>query len=98
MEAKKYVYGENIKLLKEIYTLKVKLNDLYVQNGPNSSDYIDLSIKLNLLEKKYMEEKLSMYQEEFASTKEHVSKQAKDMGKKGKKPRKSLVWHVLIQR
>ena len=99
MEANRQVQGENMKLLKEIYNLKLKLNDMYIQNGPNSSDYINLSIKLNVLEKKYMEEKLTMYQEELVKTgKPQENKQLKFIEKYGEQPRKSLVWHVLLHR
>jgi hypothetical protein len=105
MEAKNRVHGENMKLLKEIYNLKMKLNDMYIQNGPNSSDYINLSIKLNVLEKKYMEEKLTMFQEELVNReKSQENQQSKfikkyqKLDKMGAQPRKSLVWHVLLQR
>ncbi|MFB9986381.1 hypothetical protein [Bacillus benzoevorans] len=104
MEANRYVHGENMKLLKEIYNLKTKQNDMYIQSGPNSSDYINLSIQLNVLEKKYMEEKLSMYQEELVNTRTpHENLQPKFIGKYqkfnhlGEQSRKSPVWHVLVQ-
>jgi hypothetical protein len=99
MEANRQVQGENMKLLKEIYNLKLKLNDMYIQNGPNSSDYINLSIKLNVLEKKYMEEKLTMYQEELVKKgKPQENKQLKCIGTYREQPRKSPVWHVLLHR
>lgn len=106
MAANLQVYGENMKLLKEIYNLKTKLNDMYTQSGPNSSEYINLSIKLNVLEKKYMEEQLNMYQEELVNTNklQENKKQTKhnekykQMEKRGEQSRKSLVWHVLVHR
>ncbi|WP_102274041.1 aspartyl-phosphate phosphatase Spo0E family protein [Cytobacillus massiliigabonensis] len=48
---------ENIDLLMEIFDHKVSLKEVYTQKGPASSDYISLSIKLNLLIKEYFEEK-----------------------------------------
>ena len=105
MEAKDRVHGENMKLLKEIYNLKMKLNDMYIQSGPNSSDYINLSIKLNVLEKKYMEEKLTMFQEELVNKEKPQGNQQSKFIRKFQKvdkmeaqPRKSPVWHVLLQR
>lgn len=99
MEANKHVHGENVKLLKEIYNLKMKLNDMYIQSGPNSSDYINLSIKLNVLEKKYMEEKLTIYQEELDKKgKRQENKQSKFIEKYGEQPRRSPVWHILVHR
>ena len=105
MEAKRHVHGENMKLLKEIYNLKSKLNEMYIQNGPNSSDYINLSIKLNVLEKKYMEEKLIMYQEVLGDgQKQQETKQALPIEKyhrherKTDRQQKSPVWHVLVNR
>ena len=105
MEANRYVQRENMKLLKEIYNLKTQLNEMYIQSGPNSSDYINLSIKLNVLEKKYMEEKLTMYQEELVNTRtlhENTQptfiKKHQKLNHTGDQQRKSLVWHVLIKR
>lgn len=48
---------ENMELLIEIFDHKVSLKEVYDQKGPASSDYISLSIKLNILIKKYFEEK-----------------------------------------
>lgn len=48
---------ENMELLMEIVTIKTKLSKIYNQIGPSSSEYITLSIKLNLLMNKYFEEK-----------------------------------------
>jgi hypothetical protein len=58
METNGFVHFENIKALKEISVLKKKKNELYIQKGPHSSDYITLSIKLDLLVDKYIEEKI----------------------------------------
>ena len=48
---------ENVELLKEIVHLKTTLNEIYKQDGPSSSEYINLSIKLNTLMHKYFEER-----------------------------------------
>ncbi|WP_144550270.1 hypothetical protein [Bacillus sp. X1(2014)] len=48
---------ENMELLKEIIYLKTTLSEIYKQDGPSSSEYINLSIKLNSLMHKYFEEK-----------------------------------------
>ncbi|MEH7306817.1 Spo0E family sporulation regulatory protein-aspartic acid phosphatase [Neobacillus drentensis] len=53
----KTVEMENMELLQEIVALKTKLQSIYKQVGPSSSEYITLSIKLNLLMNKYFEEK-----------------------------------------
>jgi hypothetical protein len=50
--------SENMKLLMDILNLKSKKSELYQQTGPSSSDYISLSIKLDLLVNSYLEEKL----------------------------------------
>jgi hypothetical protein len=42
----------------EIASLKSQVSQLYHQYGPGSSDYIKLSIKLNLLINEYIEEKI----------------------------------------
>lgn len=49
---------ENQELLKEIIQLKMKKSELYSQSGPNSPDYLDLSLKLNLLVNQYVDEKI----------------------------------------
>lgn len=49
---------ENMKLLMEIFHLKLKVRELYLQTGPASSTYILLKIKLDMLIEEYMEEKL----------------------------------------
>jgi len=48
---------ENMELLKEIVQLKTTLSEICKQDGPSSSEYINLSIKLNTLMHKYFEEK-----------------------------------------
>lgn len=52
------IQTENIKLLMEILNYKIKLRDMYRKTGPGNSDYITLSIKLDLLIKEYIEERL----------------------------------------
>lgn len=49
---------ENKELLLEIAGLKTEIDELYKQTGPVSSEYITLSIKLDLLIKEYIEEKI----------------------------------------
>lgn len=58
MRANESVHFENMNLLKEIINLKTKKKELYNQKGPSSSDYIMLSIKLDLLINEYIEEKI----------------------------------------
>lgn len=57
MEAIESAQIENMELLMEIVNLKTKLSEIYNQIGPSSSEYVTLSIKLNLLMNKYFEEK-----------------------------------------
>lgn len=54
----KAIVSENIKLLNEISNLKIKLTELYSQNGPSTPEYISLSIKLDLLVNEYLDEKI----------------------------------------
>jgi hypothetical protein len=61
MKAIEHVQGENLKLLMEIFTLKMKISELYIQEGPCSSKYISLSLKLDVLMKEYFEEKLKNF-------------------------------------
>ncbi len=58
METNCIVHFENITALREISKLKRKKMELYNQKGPHSSDYIKLSIKLDFLINKYIEEKI----------------------------------------
>jgi hypothetical protein len=57
MKAEEQIQGENIELLKEIIHIQKNLQELYLEKGAASSDYISLSIELNLLTKEYFEEK-----------------------------------------
>ncbi|MEQ2529444.1 hypothetical protein EKG37_07590 [Robertmurraya yapensis] len=50
--------AENMELLSEIIQLKTEKNKLYRQSGPNSSGYLDLTLRLNLLMTKYIDEKI----------------------------------------
>jgi hypothetical protein len=52
------VQSENISLLLEIYNLKIQLRDLYKQTGPGNTDYISLSIKLDLLQNEFINGKI----------------------------------------
>ncbi|MCQ6274987.1 hypothetical protein JMM81_08435 [Bacillus sp. V3B] len=65
MEPREHVRSENKKLLMEIFKLRMLLSELYTQSGPNSSDYITLSIKLDLFVQEYMEEKMKALQDEL---------------------------------
>jgi hypothetical protein len=58
METNSFVHFENLRVLREISKLKKKKNELYSLKGPYSSDYISLSIKLDLLINRYVEEKI----------------------------------------
>ena len=58
MIASEAVQVENMKLLMEIVNLKTQMSELYNQKGPGSSDYIKLSINLDLLINEYVEEKI----------------------------------------
>lgn len=50
--------SENRDILVEIRELKSRLNEMYRQKGPASSDYISLSLKLNYLMKEFFEANL----------------------------------------
>ncbi|KKI90434.1 hypothetical protein WQ54_20995 [Bacillus sp. SA1-12] len=65
MKVSKQVKSENMSLLLEIYNLKNHLNELYAKKGPANGEYISFSIKLDLLLKQYMEEKLIMLGDEL---------------------------------
>lgn len=52
------IQNENMNLLLEILYLKIQLRDLYTKTGPGNSDYITLSIKLDLLKNEYIDSKL----------------------------------------
>ena len=49
---------ENTKLLMDIVELKIKLSKLFNQTGPNTSEYVSLSIKLDCLMNEYFNEKI----------------------------------------
>ncbi|MEH7179185.1 hypothetical protein [Neobacillus vireti] len=59
MEAKKLNHKENTKLLMDIVNLKIKQLELYSRTGPNSSEYVSLSIQLEKLMNVYFEEKVA---------------------------------------
>lgn len=59
---KEPLLSEDISLLMEILELKKQLRELYRQSGPGSSDYISLSLKLDLLIHEYFEEKARIHQ------------------------------------
>ena len=59
MEANKLNQMENMKLLKDIVDLKIQLSQLYNQSGPNTSEYVSLSIQLDKLMNVYFEEKVA---------------------------------------
>lgn len=60
MKANEPIPFENMELLREIDLLKSKKNELYSHTGPSSSDYIDLSLRLDLLMNRYVEEKIEI--------------------------------------
>ncbi|MGM0875744.1 MAG: hypothetical protein ACQEWV_13330 [Bacillota bacterium] len=65
MKVNDHVQSENMNLLLEIYNLKIVLSELYSQKGPANGDYISFSIKLDLLLKEYIEEKINMLSDEL---------------------------------
>ena len=65
MKAVNHVKNENMDLLLEIYNLKTTLSDLYSKKGPANGEYISISIKLDLLLKQYIEEKMTMLNDEL---------------------------------
>ncbi len=58
MKTNKSIKVENQKLLMDIVELKIKLSELFNQTGPNTSEYISLSIKLDFLMNEYFDEKI----------------------------------------
>ncbi|MDF2789448.1 MAG: hypothetical protein K0S80_2546 [Neobacillus sp.] len=58
MKTDKSTQIENKKLLMDIVELKIKLSELFTQSGPNTSEYISLSIKLDCLMNEYFNEKI----------------------------------------
>ena len=61
MKTNKSSQIENKKLLMDIVELKVKLSDLFNQSGPNTSEYVSLSIKLDCLMNEYFNEKIEQF-------------------------------------
>ncbi|MFJ5759209.1 Spo0E family sporulation regulatory protein-aspartic acid phosphatase [Neobacillus sp. NPDC093182] len=58
MKTNKLTQIENKELLMDIVELKIKLSELFNQTGPNTSEYISLSIKLDCLMNEYFNEKI----------------------------------------
>lgn len=59
MIAHEQVPGEKIKLLmQQIFNLRIDLSKVFIQKGPASSEYRELSVKLESLLKAYYEEQL----------------------------------------
>ncbi|MEH7492508.1 Spo0E family sporulation regulatory protein-aspartic acid phosphatase [Neobacillus niacini] len=58
MKTEKSAQIENKKLLMDIVELKIKLSELFTRSGPNTSEYISLSIKLDCLMNDYFNEKI----------------------------------------
>jgi hypothetical protein len=59
MEVRKHTQSDSLKLMK-IIDLRNSLQELHNQHGPNSPSYITLSLRLGLLEKEYIEERISL--------------------------------------
>lgn len=59
MRTNKFIKDENSKLLMDIVELKIKLSNLYNSTGPNTSEYVSLSIKLDCLMNEYFDEKIA---------------------------------------
>lgn len=59
MRTDRFIETENSKLLMDIVELRVKLSNLYNSTGPNTSEYVSLSIKLDCLMNEYFDEKLA---------------------------------------
>ena len=64
------IQRENMRLLVEIFKIKETLKKLYQEHGPNSSDYISLSIKLDVLVREYIDEKMILIQDHFGPEQE----------------------------
>jgi hypothetical protein len=58
MKTNKTLQIENTKLLMDIVELKLKLSELFNRTGPNTSEYVSLSIKLDCLMNEYFNEKI----------------------------------------
>ena len=59
MRTNRFIETENSKLLMDIVELRIKLSNLYSSTGPNTSEYVSLSIKLDCLMKEYFDEKIA---------------------------------------
>jgi hypothetical protein len=59
MKTNKLTQIENKELLMDIVELKIKLSELFNHTGPNTSEYISLSIKLDCLMNEYFNEKIA---------------------------------------
>jgi hypothetical protein len=59
MRTDRLIETENSKLLMDIVELRVKLSNLYNSTGPNTSEYVSLSIKLDCLMNEYFDEKIA---------------------------------------
>jgi hypothetical protein len=59
MRTDRFIETENSKLLMDIVELRVKLSNLYNSTGPNTSEYVSLSIKLDYLMNEYFDEKIA---------------------------------------
>jgi Spo0E like sporulation regulatory protein len=59
MRTDRFIETENSKLLMDIVELRVKLSNLYNSTGPNTSEYVSLSIKLDCLMNEYFDEKIA---------------------------------------
>ena len=56
MKLKDHEQLEDVALLAEILELRKKLKEIYKAKGPGNTEYITLSIKLDLLMNQYFEE------------------------------------------
>jgi hypothetical protein len=59
MRTDRLIETENSKLLMDIVELRVILSNLYNSTGPNTSEYVSLSIKLDCLMNEYFDEKIA---------------------------------------
>jgi hypothetical protein len=62
MERRELFQMESQTLLLDIIDLRNQLEELYRQTGPNSSQYINISLRLNALEKEYVSEKIYLFE------------------------------------
>lgn len=64
MESKEQIQTDNQHRLLHIIDLRNRLEELHLQTGPNSSQYINLSLQLDQLEKEYIKELISKIEKE----------------------------------